>query len=367
MKVLVLANNDGGLYRFRKELLAALIADGHSVYISIPYGDRVDALKVMGCTYIETDVDRRGINPVTDLKLFFAYTKIIRDIKPDMVITYTIKPNIYGGFAARLAKTPYAVNITGLGSAFEKGGLLRKLVTVMYKVACRKAKVVYFENTGNKELFVAERIVKESRTCVLTGAGVNLEDFPYQAYPTETEPVKFLFTGRVMQEKGVDELIAAMRSLRQEGQNCTLDILGGYEENYLETIRQCEAEGWLKYHGFQPDVIPYVAACHCFVLPSWHEGMANVNLESAAMGRPLITSNIYGCKEAVIEGESGYLAEAKDCQSLYEAMKRFVALPSEQRCAMGEAGRKHMQTNFDKKVVVARTLERLLKVYQRSV
>lgn len=361
MKILVLANNDGGLYRFRKELLAALIEDGHSVYISIPHGDRVDDLKAMGCTYIETDVDRRGINPVTDLKLFFTYRKLIRTLRPDLVITYTIKPNIYGGVAAWLAGKPYAVNITGLGSAFEKGGLLRKLVTVMYKVACRRAKVVYFENTGNKELFVAERIVKESQTCVLNGAGVNLEDFPYQVYPVDAEPVKFLFTGRVMQEKGIDELLAAMRALWQEGQNCTLDILGGYEENYLETIRQCEAEGWLKYHGFQPDVVPYVAACHCFVLPSWHEGMANVNLESAAMGRPLITSNIYGCKEAVVENESGYLSEAKDWKSLYEAMKRFINLPLEQRRAMGEAGRRHMEAHFDKKVVVKRTKERLIE------
>lgn len=367
MRFLVLANNDSGLYRFRKELLSALIEDGHSVYISIPAGERVEDLKAMGCTYIETDVDRRGLNPVTDLKLFFAYTRIIRYVNPDMIITYTIKPNIYGGVAARLARKPYAVNITGLGTAFEKGGLLRKLVTVMYKVACRKAKVVYFENTGNKELFVTEKIVKEDQTCVLNGAGVNLEDFPYHEYPTEAAPTRFLFIGRVMREKGVNELLQAMKALQQEGHNCTLEILGGYEENYLETIRQCEDAGWLKYHGFQQDIKPFVAACHCAILPSWHEGMANTNLECAAMGRPLITSNIYGCKEAVVENESGYLCEAKNWQSLYEAMKRFTQLPLGQRRAMGEAGRKHMQTNFDKKVVVARTLERLLKVYQRSV
>lgn len=359
MKILVLANNDTGLYRFRKELLSALMQQGHEITISIPAGKNVDALKELGCSYIETSVDRRGINPITDLKLFFTYRKLIRSVKPDMVITYTIKPNIYGGVAARLAKKSYAMNITGLGTAFERGGMLRKLVTAMYKAACHKAKVVYFENTGNKELFVKEKIVKEEKTCVLNGAGVNLEDFPYQEYPAESHPTRFLFTGRVMQEKGVDELLQAMKTLRQEGMDCTLDVLGGYEENYLDTIHQCEAEGWLKYHGFQPDVVPFVAACHCFILPSWHEGMANVNLEAAAMGRPLITSNIYGCKEAVVENESGYLIEVKNWQSLYEAMKRFIALPTEQRKAMGEIGRKHMETNFDKKVVVARTIEQL--------
>lgn len=359
MKILVLANNDSGLYRFRKELLAALVEDGHTVFLSVPAGDRVEDLRAMGCTYIETDVDRRGINPVTDLKLFLAYIRIIRSVKPDLVITYTIKPNIYGGFAARLSRRTYAVNITGLGTAFQKQGMLRKLVVAMYKLALRKAKVVYFENRGNRELFVAERIVQEGHTCVLNGAGVNLENFMYQEYPQEDEPFKFLFIGRVMQEKGVEELFAAMQALRQEGRNCTLDILGGYEENYLDKIQTFEREGWLKYHGFQKDIVPFVAASHCFVLPSWHEGMANVNLENAAMGRPLITSNICGCKEAVVENESGYLAEAKNWQSLYEAMKRFMDQPLEQRRAMGEAGRRHMQTNFDKMVVVERTIKHL--------
>ena len=228
MKVLVLANNDAGLYRFRKELLATLMEEGHTIYMSVPAGSRVEDLKAMGCQYIETNVDRRGINPVTDFKLFMTYRKMIRSVKPDLVITYTIKPNIYGGFAARLAKKAYAVNITGLGSAFEKGGFLRKLVVMMYKAACRKAKVVYFENTGNKELFVAEKIIKEEKTCVLNGAGVNLEDFPYQEYPDQTQTTRFLFTGRVMREKGVDELLQAMKTLRQEGVDCTLDILGGY-------------------------------------------------------------------------------------------------------------------------------------------
>lgn len=359
MKVLVLANNAEGLYRFRKELLGELVAAGHQVYMSIPRDGRVEDLEKLGCTFLETPVDRRGLNPVKDMKLFFAYMRLLRNVKPDLVITYTIKPNIYGGIAARLSRRTYAVNITGLGTAFQNQGMLRKLVVFLYKLALRKAKVVYFENRGNQELFIKERIVSEAQTCVLDGAGVNLENFTYQDYPQESEPFHFLFIGRVMREKGINELFAAMRQLRQEGRNCTLDILGGYEEDYLETIRSYEQEGWLKYHGFQRDIVPFVAASHCFVLPSWHEGMANVNLENAAMGRPVITSNIYGCKEAVLENESGFLAEVKNQKSLYEAMKRMMDLPAEQRRAMGQAGRRHMQTQFDKKVVVARTMERL--------
>ena len=359
MKILILANNDVGLYRFRKELLSTLIAQGHQVSVSIPAGARVEDLKAIGCTYIETEIDCRGMNPVTDLKLFFVYRKIIRKVKPELIITYTIKPNVYGGVAARMSSVPYAVNITGLGSAFQKQGFLRKMVVAMYKAACSKAHVVYFENTGNKEVFIQEKIVREDKTCVLNGAGVNLEDFPYRPYPMEADPVRFLFVGRVMKEKGIDELLATMRMLRKDGQACTLEIVGGYEENYLETIRQCEAEGWLNYHGFQLDVKPFLANCHCSVLPSWHEGMSNTNLEAAATGRPIITSNIYGCKEAVVENKTGFLAEAGNSRSLYEAMARMIALSPEQRCAMGEAGRRHIETQFDKKVVVQKTLERL--------
>ena len=359
MKILIIANNDVGLYRFRKELIERLISEGHDIHISLPYGKLVDELVKRGCTYIPTELDRRGINPVTDLKLFFTYLRMLRSVKPDLVITYTIKPNIYGGIAARLAKKPYAMNITGLGTTFQKQGLLRKLVTTLYKCASKKARVVFFENEGNKQVFLAENIIPQEQACVLNGAGVNLGDFPCSEYPESSPKTRFLFIGRVMREKGVDELLAATKTLLQEGFDCSLEIVGGYEEDYLATIRQCESEGWLTYHGFQPDVKPFIESCHCAVLPSWHEGMANTNLESAAMGRPVITTNVYGCKEAVAEGKSGFLAEAKDFESLYNAMKRFVMLSREERAAMGIAGRKHMESHFDKTIVVDKTLERL--------
>lgn len=359
MKILIIANNDVGLYRFRKELIERLISEGHDIHISLPYGKLVDELVKRGCTYINTELDRRGINPVTDLKLFFTYRRMLRSVKPDLVITYTIKPNIYGGIAARLAGKPYAMNITGLGTTFQKQGLLRKLVTALYKCACKKACVVFFENEGNKQVFLAENIIAEDRACVLNGAGVNLEDFPYREYPEDSHTTRFLFIGRVMREKGVDELLTATKALLQEGLDCSLEIVGGYEEDYLETIRRYEGEGWLKYHGFQPDVKPFIASCHCAVLPSWHEGMANTNLEAAAMGRPVITTNVYGCKEAVTEGESGFLSEAKNWENLRDVMKRFVMLSREERAAMGTAGRKYMESRFDKTMVVDKTLKRL--------
>lgn len=359
MKILIMANFDVGLYQFRRELIAELLKS-HEILISLPDGDLVRPLEEMGCRFLSTPVDRRGIDPRKDLGLLLQYFRMLRQEKPDLVITYTIKPNIYGGFVCRLMGIPYAANITGLGTAFQKSGALRMLVSTMYRSALKKARVVFFENTGNMETLLNEGIVNQNQCKLLPGAGVNLEHYAFAEYPAEEMPMRFLFMGRVMREKGVDELFETMHRLHQEGISCTLDVLGSYEEHYEETIHRFEAEGWLHYRGYQKDVRPFIRNSHCFVLPSWHEGMANTNLECAAMGRPLITSRIHGCMEAVIEGESGLLCEPQNADSLYEVMGRFCEMPQTQREAMGKAGRRHMEAVFDKKKVVAETLERIV-------
>lgn len=359
MRILIMANFDVGLYQFRRELIAELLKS-HEILISLPDGDLVRPLEEMGCRFLATPVDRRGIDPRKDLGLFLQYLKMLRQEKPDFVITYTIKPNIYGGLACRLLDIPYAANITGLGTAFQKSGALRTLVSTMYRFSLKKARVVFFENAGNMETLLNEGIVNQNQCKLLPGAGVNLEHYAFAEYPTEEMPIRFLFMGRVMREKGVDELFEAMHRLHQEGILCTLDVLGSYEEHYEETIHRFEAEGWLHYHGYQNDVRPFIRNSHCFVLPSWHEGMANTNLECAAMGRPLITSRIHGCMEAVIEGESGFLCEPQNTDSLYEAMVRFCEMPQNKWEAMGRAGRRHMEEVFDKGKVVAETLERII-------
>lgn len=357
MKILILANYDVGLYQFRKELIEELLKS-HEVLISLPYGELVEPLKDMGCQFIDTPLERRGMNPFKDGKLFLTYLKLFRQVKPDLVITYTIKPNVYGGFAARLKCIPYAVNITGLGTAFQSHGMLRKVVTQMYKLGCKKAKVVFFENAGNRQIFLEEHIVREQQTCLLNGAGVNLEHYQVTEYPAGDE-TKFLFIGRVMKEKGVDELFATMGKLVAEGYSCSLDVVGMYEEDYKETIAQGEAEGWLHYHGYQKDVRPFIENCHCFVLPSWHEGMANTNLECAASGRPVITSNIHGCMEAVEDGVTGFLCEKQEANSLYQVMKGFCKLSREKRQNLGRRGRERMEMYFDKKLVVQNTIRAL--------
>jgi len=360
MKILVLANFDIGLYRFRKELLGELLKE-NEVYISLPDGELVKNLEEMGCKFIPTKVDRRGMNPVKDMGLFFSHLKIIDKVKPDKVITYTIKPNIYGGIAARILRRDYYTNITGLGTAFQGTGMVTKLVTVMYKIALKKAKKVFFENVGNREVIVQKGIVKEENTCTLNGAGVNLEIFTEKPYPAEENSTKFLFIGRVMKEKGVDELLYSATRLKNEGYDFSLDIVGDFEDDYEGAIKEAEEKGIIKYHGLQRDVRPFIEKAHCFVLPSYHEGMANTLLESGATGRPLITSNIHGCLEAVVDGETGFLCEKENGEALYEKMREFIELPYEKKKEMGQKSREYIAEKFDKKKVVEKTVSELMR------
>lgn len=358
-RILVLANNDVGMYRFRKDLLAALLGAGHEVYISLPDGGFISELVQLGCRFIDTPIERRGMNPIHDSKLFHQYRAILKEVKPDLVLTYTIKPNIYGGLACRMAHIPYAVNITGLGSAIENGGWLKKFVLALYKPALKGARVIFFENTGNRDTLAATGVVPKGRDVVLSGAGVNLEDYPYQSYPQEGA-VRFLFVGRIMREKGVDELFAAAKRMKQEyGDGVEFHIVGSFEEGYKPLMDELEKAGVVKYHGYQSDMKRFYAMASCVVLPSYHEGMSNVLLEAAASGRPLITSDIPGCREAVEDGNSGYLCPAKDADALYEAMRRFVEMPESWRGKMGRRGRERMEQRFSKTAVVAETIKHL--------
>ena len=365
MNILIICNCASGLEVFRGMLIQELVKEGNTVSAIVPLVDNKKEwisekqIEEMDCRLIRIPMERRGMNPIHDLKLIIAYACAIKQERPDLVITYTIKPNAYGGIACRLLHVPYAANITGLGTAFQNEGMLRRFVTILYRVALKKAKVVFFENGENLQIFLNAGIVRNEQACLLNGAGVDLERFSYKPYPDDDGTTRFLFIGRVMKEKGVDELFAAMRMLQKDGIHCSLDVLGGFDEDYSKQIEDCENEGWLRYHGVQSDVRPFIANCHCFVLPSWHEGMANTNLECAASGRPVITSNIHGCMEAVEDGVTGFLCEKQNVESLYQVMKGFCTLSIEERKTMGLSGRKRMEAVFDKKKVVEETIRHL--------
>lgn len=361
MKILILANHFNTLRIFRRELIKEISARGHEIVISIPTCDEENKniLESYGTRVIFTPFERRGTNPLKDLSLLKEYKKLIKAERPDKVIAYTIKCNIYGGFACKSAKIPFYANVTGLGSTFQSKGFMRSLVTMLYKHSLKKAKRVFFENVGNRDVFIDNKIVKSSQTFALPGAGVNLQDFGHTAYPSDEALIRFLFIGRIMREKGVDEYFEAIKRIKAEYPNAAFDFIGWYEDDYESIVKNMENEGLLRFHGFLADVKPYIENSHCVVLPSWHEGMSNTLLESAAMCRPLITTKIHGCMEAVEDGTNGFLVNVRDSNSLYEAIARFINLSHSEKEAMGTAGRVRMQELFDKNMVVSLTLKEI--------
>lgn len=357
MKILIATNHSYMFYRFRRALAEALLRE-HEVVLSTPFVGHEDDLRAMGLRCVETPIDRRGLNPATDLKLLETYRAMLREEKPDLVLTYSIKPNIYLGWCCARAGIPYAVNVQGMGTAFEKP-VLSAAVSVMYRAALRRARTVFFENEENARFFRKRRLLREEQVCVLRGAGVDLAEYPCLPLPREGA-CRFLFVGRIMKEKGVDEFFAAARQLKRElGERAAFDVVGFYEDAYKDTVDRLSAEGVIDFHGFQTDVHPFYAAASCVVLPSYHEGMSNVLLEGAATGRALITSDIPGCREAVEHGASGFLCPARDAAALTNAMRDFAQLSPEAQTQMGLAGRALIEQRFDKRAVVADTLRAL--------
>ena len=359
MKILIAINHSYMLWQMRRELIQRLLGYGE-VVISTPFVGHEDDFEKMGCRCIEADFDRHGTNPLQELKLLHYYKRLIEKEQPDLVITYSIKPNIYCGLVCRMKKIPYCVNITGLGSAFRRKGIVQA-VTVMYRTAVRGAKAVLFENEQNAELFIKRKIIKPERKFKVSGAGVNLSDYPQKPYPGEQEGIHFLYLGRIMRDKGVNEILAAAERIKAEyGEKVHFDFAGFFDgEECRERVEKLAEEGVIAFHGFQTNPRPFYAASHCVVLPSYHEGMSNVLLEAASTGRALITSDIPGCREAVEDGKTGFLVLPENADAVYEAMKRFLALPSEQRELMGVEGRKKMEKEFDRSKVIEDTIRAL--------
>lgn len=228
----------------------------------------------------------------------------------------------------------------------------------MYKIALKKAKVVFFENQGNADEFVKRHIIAKHKETVLNGAGVNLNFYEYQPYPDEEQGIHFLFLGRIMKEKGIDELFSVAKKLKNKyGKKIVFDLVGFFEDEYKEVVEQLMADDVVIFHGFQSDPRPYYTMSHCIILPSYHEGMSNVLLEAASTGRAVITTNIPGCKEAVDDGINGYLCKKMDIESLEVCIEKFIRLDREERKNMGIAGRQKMEKEFDKKMVVQDTLD----------
>lgn len=366
-KVLIAINFDEGLFNFRKELIEALIEASYEVHIALPDGEYIFRLKQMGCIFHETAFRRRGKNPLEECRLIARYNRILKEVRPDVVLTYTIKPNLYMGMLCGIHRIPYITTITGLGTAVEGTGLLQKLTQMMYRMAMRKASVVFFQNTANEKFF-ADKGIAPGRHRMLPGSGVNLEHFSYQDFPAEG-PAEFLFISRVMKEKGIEQYLDAAEAVRKRYPDTVFRILGFLEDDYegTERFQRMVEQGVVRFEGSVEDVVPYIRNSQCTVHPSFYpEGMSNVCLESAACGRVVITTDRAGCRETVRDGETGFLVKERDSADLTEKIIRFLEMPVGEREQMGRRGRAYMESCFDRRIVVKHYLDAVARLTARQ-
>lgn len=365
--ILILSNSDSGLYDFRRELLLELLGRGYQVLVSVPDTGYAQRIETLGCTYLPTVMERRGMNPFQDMKLLLFYMRLMGRYRPAAVLTYTIKPNIYGGLAARLCRVPCLVNITGLGTTLEHEGPLQKMIILMYRTALRKAACVFFQNKGNRDFMVSRGCVT-GKTRLIPGSGVNLEEHRAEPYPQEggfgeEKQIRLLSLMRLMKDKGIDELLAAARKIHEKHPQVRFQLLGAYEEetreHYEPLVEQLQREGVLDYYGYRDDVPDFLARAHGVIHPSYHEGMSNVLLEAAATARPVLASAVEGCLNTFQDGVSGFAFQPRSAAALEEAIESFLACSWEERRQMGLAGRAYVEKKFDRKLVVAAYMEEL--------
>jgi len=346
--ILIISNTVGGLFMFRRELIETL-SKNYTIEIIASNKGYINDLEKLGCHVISSPIDRRGTNPLNDIKLFRYYMKSIKRLQPLIVLTYTIKPNVYGGLACIYLRKPYISNITGLGTSIENGGFLSSISFLLYRIGLRKASCVIFQNETHRKMFVDNGLTK-GKTRVVPGSGVNLKQHCAEPYPSEVDGIRFLFVGRIMKDKGIGELIEAFRVVHEKYPFITLDIAGSEVDDYSAVFR--EVEDMVHYIGFQRDMHPLYKNCHCAILPSYHEGTANAMLEASATARPVITTTVPGCRETFDEGITGFGCEAKNIESLIVAIEKFLSLTTERRKQMGLAARAKMEREYDRQIVI---------------
>lgn len=363
-KILFLANDTTYTYNLRNEIIERLVADGYEVVIVSQLLLFQDELKDMGCRLVSLETNRHGTNPISDLGLLMKFRSILSAEKPDVALTYNIKPNAYGGIACRMTKTRYLPNITGLGTAVEYPGLMQTISTKLYKAGVAGADCVFFQNEENRQFFISRHMLPENaRTRLLPGSGVSLKIHKAMPYPEDRDCIHFLFIARVMREKGIDLYLNAAERIYAEHKNVMFHICGQCDdERYTELLKLAGEKGYIQYHGEQKDMIPYFQMAHCIVHPSYYpEGMSNVLLEAAAHCRPIIATDRAGCRETVDNGKSGFVIPIKNEDALTDALKRFLEMSWEQRRDMGLAGRKKIEQEFDRQIVVRAYMEEIEK------
>jgi glycosyltransferase involved in cell wall biosynthesis len=360
--VLLSVNTAWNAWNFRAGLIKAIQNQGYRVIVAAPVDRYAELLVQAGCDFIDLPMDSNGMHPGRDMRLLMRYVRLLRAQGPAVYLGYTIKPNIYGSIAAHMLGIPVINNIAGLGATFIEQGLVKQIACLLYRTALRKSTRVFFQNADDRQLFTGAGLARSEITELLPGSGIALSR--YQP-PSDAEPgqaFRFLLVGRMLINKGVCEFAEAARIVRRMMPTVRFQLLGPVHDTNpnlvpMETIRTWEAEGLVEYLGATDDVRPYVAAADCVVLPSYREGVPRTLLEAAAMARPIIATDVPGCRDVVDHEINGLLCQVRDADALAAKMLAMVAMPIDTRRRMGVAGRKKVEREFDEALVIRKYLD----------
>ena len=375
-KILISINTAWNLLNFRAGLINGLISSGFEVIAVAPSDKYVAELELLGCRFVHLEMDNQGTHPVRDLLLLWRYCRLLKTEKPDLCLFYTVKPNVYGSLASSLFSIPFINNVSGLGAVFIQGGWLKRFVSALYKLAFRNSYRVFFQNSDDLALFLENKLVKVELTDVLPGSGINLCRFTPICDANRkplTTSFRFLLIARMLKDKGVVEFVNAAQLLKKLGLKVEFCLLGFLDVQNpaaisSEQMKEWTDQGFVKYLGVSDDVREQIASADCIVLPSYREGTPRTLLEAAAMGKPIITTNVVGCKEVVEHGVNGFLCEVKNTQDLALKMKELLLLSNDQRRLMGEKGRLKMEKEFDENIVIQKYLQAIdLALIERPV
>jgi glycosyltransferase involved in cell wall biosynthesis len=357
-------NASWNIFNFRAGLIRALRAEGHDVVALSPPDAFAPRLAEIGARHVPLAMDSAGVSPARDLALLARYRSALKRIGPDVFLGYTPKPNVWGSIAAQSLGIPVINNVSGLGTAFIREGLLTRIVTALYRVAFRRSATIFFQNPEDMDLFLSRRIVDPARAALLPGSGIDIVRFAPRprAEGAGEGPFAFLMVARLLWDKGVREYVEAARIVRREYPDVRFRLLGFLDVANRTAVPREEVEAWaaeglIDYLGHAEDVRPFLADADCAVLPSYREGLPRVLLEAAAMARPLIATDVPGCRHVAQEGVNGFLCAVRDPQSLAGAMLKLLRLGAEEREAMGAAARSRIEAEFDEALVAGRYIE----------
>lgn len=369
MKIAIVLNTSWNVYNFRMGLIRELQGIGHTVQVYAPVDRFSDRLIEAGCEFIPVNMDSRGANPVKDSALIVELAMLYRRYKPDVILHYTIKPNIYGSIAARMVGIPVINNVCGLGTVFLKKNLVSKIATWLYKISFRYPEKVFFQNQSDLDLFLNNKMVREEIVDLVPGSGINLDHFPACSFVRNTN-FRFLMISRLIIDKGIYEYIEAIRILRKEGIQVQYALLGAVDEAHSRGIKQSELSGWIEeglidYLGTTDDVRPYIQSADCVVLPSYREGTPRTLLEAAGSSKPIIATRVPGCWDVVEDKFNGLLCEMKNAEDLARKMKTMIFLDSDTLRSWGENGRKKVEEEFEERLVIDKYLDSISELSER--